>query len=158
MKPLTIVALTFNVGRKSSWHFVSRHDSVHASTMYISVTTSFWCILLPKLHIGEHNWHFKRTFTRSGNRHPVWKRSLPTSFPWLFYRTPLLVAYHFRVPNIDTNWFLRRNKQSGHQQSELAGKSLSWTHRKTMEPLSQVKSYCIINTSTSAKIHESLMG
>lgn len=153
MKPLTIVALTFNVGRKSSWH-----DSASASTLYISVTTSFWCILLLKLHIGEHNWPSKRTFRRSGDGHPVWKRSLPASFPWLFYRTPLLVAYHFRVPNIDTNWFLRRNKQSGHQQCELAGKSLSWTHRKTMEPLSQVKSYCIINKSTSAKIHKSLMG
>lgn len=79
--------------------------------------------------------------------------SLPTSFLWLLYRTPLLVTYHLWVPNIDTNWFLRRNKQS-----ELAGKTLSWTHRRTMEPLSQVKSYFTINTSNKCNDSKSLMG
>lgn len=57
------------------------------------------------------------------------------------------------VPNIDTNWFLRRNKQS-----ELAGKIISWTHRRTMEPLSQVKSYFTINTSNKCQDSKSLMG
>lgn len=33
-------------------------------------------------------------------------RPLPTRIPWLLYRTPLLVAYHRRGPNIDTSWLV----------------------------------------------------
>lgn len=76
--------------------------------------------------------------------------SLPTSIPWLLYRTPLLVSYRRRVPNIDTNWVFKREqgKQVPRSQSWREKKSFSWTHSRTMESVSQVGGFFIWKAST----------
>lgn len=52
--------------------------------------------------------------------------SLPTSIPWLLYRTPLLVSYRKTVPNIDTNWVFKRD------QEKQVPRSQSWRGKKSV--------------------------
>lgn len=95
---------------------------VSLSHLSMSFTTSFWRIVLSIPQSEEHNPPFKWSFMRSRIRHPVWVGQENAPPPRELHLAPSQDAppsyIPLRVPNIDTNWFLR----SGHQQCELTGK------------------------------------
>lgn len=70
--------------------------------------------------------------------------SLPTSIPWLLYRTPLLVSYRKRVPNIDTNWVFKREQEKQVPRSQSWREKKSVFHGHTVGPWSRSHRWAVI--------------